>query len=147
LEREHFKALRRFTIAAAKPCGTERVLAFRDDLQAYVGHSVLFDPHVSVALTGEVERMLVAKCVAAHLGVRPPRLGRELQRLWVHQLSFRYMEAHVLRFDQESDSVALNFLTQLGPSEGFITGAIVATVRRRATAAHVDDDPDDEWGM
>jgi hypothetical protein len=36
----------------------------------------------------------------------------------------------VLRYDK--DSVALNFLTQMGPSDGFITGAIVAKVRERA---------------
>jgi hypothetical protein len=130
VEEEQFKALRRFTIAAASPCGTDRLLAYKDDLWAHIVASPLFDPYVEIDVTGEVERMLVARCTGAQTDLKPSRLGGELQRLWAHELRFKHMEAHVLRFDQ--DSVALNFLTQMGPSDGFITGAIVAKVRDRA---------------
>jgi len=143
VETAYFKALRRFVIAAARPCGSDRLLAFRDDLRARVSASPLFDSYVVVHVTGQVERMLVARCTAAQMGVKTARLGKELQRLWAHELRFRYMEAHVLRF--EPDSVALNFLTVMGPSEGFMTGAIVARVRQRATVDEVEDDPDDEY--
>jgi hypothetical protein len=93
--------------------------------------SPLFDPYVEIEVTREVERMLVARCTAARIGVKPARLGKELQRLWAHELRFKHMEAHVVRFDD--NLVALSFLTQMGPSDGFITGAIVAKVRHRAT--------------
>ena len=54
------------------------------------------------------------------------------------------MEAHVLRF--EADAVALNFLTQMGPSDGFITGAMVAKARHRTAVDSVeDDDPEDQY--
>jgi hypothetical protein len=143
VEEEQFKALRRFTIAAASPCGTDRLLAYKDDLRAHIGASPLFDPYVVVDVTGEVERMLVARCMAARVGVRPANLAGELQRLWAHELRFRYMEAHVLRFDE--NRVVLNFLTQMGPSDGFVTGAVVAKVRHRAVADSVVDDPADEY--
>jgi hypothetical protein len=143
VETEYFKALRRFTIAAARPCGVDRLLAFRDDLRARVAASALFDSSVAIEITGEAERMLVARCVGVHLGVKPARLGKELKRVWAHELRFRYMEAHVLRV--RADSVALNFLTLMGPRDGFVTGAIVATVRQRAPVDSVEDDPDDEY--
>ena len=143
VEQEHFKALRRFVLAASRPCDTTELLAFRDSLKATIRGSSVFDKYVRVEVTGEVERMLVTRCTAARLGVKTARLAKELQRLWAHQLRYRYMEAHVLRLDQES--VALNFLTQLGPREGFVTGAIVASIRHRVVAEHAEDDPDDAW--
>jgi hypothetical protein len=97
---------------------------------------------VVVQVTGEVERMLVARCTAAQFGTKPARLGKELQRLWAHELRFRYMEAHVLRLD--ADSVALNFLTQMGPSDGFVTGAMVARIRHRTAVDSVEADPEAE---
>jgi hypothetical protein len=143
VEEEQFKALRRLTIAAARPCGTERQLGFKDDLRAHIGASPLFDPYVEVDFTGDVERMLVARCTAASSGLRPARLAGELQRLWAYELRFRHMETHVVRFDEHR--VALNFLTQMGPSDGFITGAILAAVRQRATADAVQDAANDEY--
>jgi hypothetical protein len=144
VEKEYYKALRRFIVAAARPCGSDRLLTYKDDLRARIRESPLFDSYVVVQVTGEVERMLVARCTAAQFGVKPARLAKELQRLWAHQLRFRYMEAHVLRF--EADAVALNFVTQMGPSDGFITGAMVAKVRHRTAVDSVeDDDPEDQY--
>jgi hypothetical protein len=130
VEEEQFKALRRLTIATASPCGTDRQLDFKDDLRAHIGASPLFDPYVEVDVTGDPERMLMARCTAASADLKPSRLAAELQRLWAHELRFKHMEAHVVRFDD--NLVALSFLTQLGPSDGYITGAIVAQVRHRA---------------
>ena len=143
MEQEHFKALRRFVVAASDPCDTTELLAFRDSLKATIRDSSVFDKFVTVDVTGEVEHMLVARVTAARIGIKTARLAKELQRLWAHQLRYRYMEAHVLRFDQ--DSVALNFLSQLGPRDGFVTGAIVARIRHKVIAEHVEDDPDDVW--
>ena len=143
MEQEYFKALRRFVLAASSPCDTTELLTFRDALKSCISGSSVFDKFVEVDLTGEVERMLVTRCSAARIGVKTARLAKELQRLWAHELRYRYMEAHVLRYDQES--VALNFLTQLSPRDGFVTGAIVARIRQRVVATHAEDDPDDAW--
>ena len=82
VEKEYYKALRRFIVAAARPCGSDRLLAYKDDLRARIRESPLFDSYVVVQVTGEVERMLVARCTAAQFGVKPARLAKELQRLW-----------------------------------------------------------------
>ncbi len=143
MEQEHFKALRRFVLAASTPCDATRLLAFRESLRASIRGSPVFDKYVVVEVTGEAEHMLVTRCTAARIGQKTSRLAKELQRLWAHQLRYRYMEAHVLRYDTES--VALNFLTQDGPREGYVTGAIVARIRHRVVAEHDQDDPDDVW--
>jgi hypothetical protein len=79
---------------------------------------------VKVTQTDNPDALIVADCVA-HPTASPDAVEEQLRETWQEDLRYGYREAHQVR--RSRDRVKLDFVTQIGEREFYVTGTI--TVR------------------
>jgi hypothetical protein len=118
-----FQDARRQIMASGEPSGGHDLLGMEVDFDVYLRRCPALTT-VKVTQTDNPDALIVANCVA-HPTASSDAVSEQLVDIWQRDLRYPYREAHQLR--RSHDTVELDFATQIGEQEFYVTGTV--TVR------------------
>ena len=116
---EEFRQTKSRVMASSVPSSGDNLLGMQIDCDAYLEIEGVLDD-VLVRPTADPANLLKGTA-RGRAGVPVDRLAAELEWVWLFELRYRYLEALIVRAVE--GTVSLDFVTQIGPTGFYVTGA------------------------
>jgi hypothetical protein len=130
-DRARFAGDKQLVMSSSVPSGGENLLGMQIDFDAYLEEAAIFDGDISVRSTEDALCLLRVEG-RAKPGLPPDVVAAKVEWAWLEHLRYRFFESHTVRLS--GSTVILEFVTQIGASDFYVTGKIeVATSASTAT--------------
>ncbi len=122
MTKERFIEERNRIVSSFEPSAGHDLDGMEMDLYLHLTASnIVDDSSLEFSRSDDANALLRARCVLKS-GVALEEAVKELTHIWNERLRYKYFEAHDVRL--ENQSVLLDFVTQIGVDEFFVTGTI-----------------------